>query len=266
MKELRKYVWIARTSFRSSFAYLGDTTGRAIFIAVILYILLRLWTVTYGETGSSHLGGLTLTQILWYLVITEAIILSAPKLSQSIDEDVRTGSLAAQLIRPMSYALYRFAENFGERLARFLINLSVGSATALILVGPLPAASYLGVLTLILTLPLAFALDFLGNFLVGLGAFWLEDTSGLLMLYSRAVLIGGGVLIPIALYPPAVQQLLQWLPFANVTAGPARLFVEPDFQNCAFLLFKQMVVGIAFGSIVFTVYRTALKRVFVNGG
>ena len=37
-----------------------------------------------------------------------------------------------------------------------------------------------------LSLPFAFVLDFLGMFLIGLGAFWLEDTSGLRLLYSRA--------------------------------------------------------------------------------
>jgi ABC-2 type transport system permease protein len=265
MNEFRKYWWVARTSFRSSIAYLGDTAGRVIFFVVILYIFLQLWSTTFRETGSTQLAGLTLTQMLWYLTITEAIMLSGPRMSFAIDEDVRTGALAGQLIRPMSYALYRLASNVGERFARFVINLIVGSLTALALVGPLNLA-HLGLVTLALSLPLAFVLDFLGNFLVGLGAFWLEDTSGLLLIYSRGVLLAGGVLIPIQLYPPEAQTILSWLPFANIAAGPARLFVQPDVQALLLLLGRQTIVAIGFGLIVFTVYRTALKRVFVGGG
>lgn len=77
-------------------------------------------------------------------------------------------------------------------------------------------------------LPPAFALDFLGNFLIGLGAFWLEDTSGLTIIYSRLTMILGGMLIPIGLFPESLQPLLKLLPFASIIGGPARLFVDPD--------------------------------------
>ncbi len=235
------------------------------FSYVLLYIFLRLWQTTYGGTGSTLVAGLTLTQMLWYLTITEAILLSGPKVSQQVDEDVRTGSLASQLTRPMSYAFYRLSANLGERFVRFAINLLTGSIITTVLVGP-AAVSLAGFGALLLALPLAFSLDFIGNFLVGLGAFWLEDTNGLLLLYSRGTLILGGVLIPIQLFPQGIQPWLAWLPFANVAAGPARIFVDPSVGELSVLLLRQGIVAIVFGAIVAAVYRVALRRVFVNGG
>ena len=41
---------------RSNLAYLGEVATRTLFLAVILYIFLQLWRVTYSETGSATLG------------------------------------------------------------------------------------------------------------------------------------------------------------------------------------------------------------------
>ena len=90
MLGLRKYSWLGLTSARSNLAYFGEVAARTLFLAVILYVFLQLWRVTYAETGSARLGGLTLPQMLWYLVMTEAIMLSAPRVAQEVDQDVRT--------------------------------------------------------------------------------------------------------------------------------------------------------------------------------
>ena len=66
-------------------------------------------------------------------------------------------------------------------------------------------------------------LDFQGMFLIGLGAFWLEDTSGLLLIYSRVTMILGGMLIPLELFPESWQPVLRVLPFSSMVYGPARL-------------------------------------------
>src|SRR5689334_12431220 len=220
---LRKYTWVGLTAARSNVAYFGEVATRAIFLGVILYIFLQLWRATYAQTGAGQLGGLTLPQMLWYLAMTESIILYGPRVAQEVDQDVRTGALAVQLIRPLSYPLYRMWATLGERLVRFLLNAGVGAAIALLFVGPI-ALSIGGLALLTPALLLAFVLDFLGQFLIGLAAFWLEDTSGLLLIYTRVTMILGGMLLPLELFPEAWQPLLRALPFASIVYGPARLF------------------------------------------
>src|SRR5271163_3836498 len=109
MSWLRKYAWVGLISARSNLAYMSEVLSRTIFLGVILYIFLRLWQVAYDQTRSTSLGGLSLKEMLWYLMIAESIMLSAPRVSQAVDEDVRTGALAVQLIRPISYPLYRLS-------------------------------------------------------------------------------------------------------------------------------------------------------------
>jgi len=126
ISDAARYVWIARTAARSNLAYAGEVIYRCTFLTIILYIFLRLWTAVYSGAGEHRIGGLTLPQMLWYLVITEAIYLSAPRVFSEVDEDVRTGRLAVHLIRPLSYAGGHLSRAMGDRVVRFAINLAVG--------------------------------------------------------------------------------------------------------------------------------------------
>jgi ABC-2 type transport system permease protein len=260
-----KYFSIAIMSARSSAAYLSEVGGRAIFLSVILYVFLQLWRITYRETGASTLGGFTLAQILWYLMITESITLSATRVSFLVDDDVRTGALALQLVRPISYPLYRLAVNSGERFVRFALNISVGSLIVLLLVGPMPFSLTAILLTLSL-LPLAFTLDFLGQFLIGTFAFWLEDTSGLFLIYSRTVMILGGMLIPIELLPDAMKPVVNALPFKSMVYGPAKMFVAPNLHDFYHIILQQFCALIIFALTVAIFFNIALKRINANGG
>ena len=167
---LAKYTALAMISARSNFAYFAEICGRQLFLAIILYIFLRLWKMTYAHCGVEHMAGLSLSQMLWYLTATEAIILSSSPISAIVDEDVRTGTLAIQLIRPTPYPAYKFALYMGERYLRLLANFVVGTIICLVLVREISITAQ-GVFALSLALPLAITLDFLGNFLVGLGSF-----------------------------------------------------------------------------------------------
>lgn len=260
-----KYGWIAYTAAKSNVAYLSEVGSRVIFLGVILYIFLKLWQVTYSETGATSLGGLTLPQMLWYLAVTESIMLSAPLVAQAVDRDVRTGQLAVHLIKPLSYPLYCLGNALGERLIRFSLNLAVGLLVVGIFVGPIPL-SWQSIVLLCASLPLAFTLDFLAYFLIGLGAFWLEDTVGLVLIYSRVTMILGGMLIPMELFPDALQPWLRVMPFASVVYGPARMFVKPDVAALPGLLLNQFLAIIVYGIIVAIVYRIASRRIFANGG
>ena len=265
MNFLKKYAFVGWLSARSNFAYFGEVLSRVVFLGVILYIFSRLWQTTYHQLDTSQLGGLTLSQMLWYLVVTEAITLSGPRVASTVDSDVRNGTLVNYLQRPISYPLYMLASNLGERLVRFLVNLLVGSAIVFVLIGA-PNLSPESVLASCLVIPLAFALDFLGSFLIGLGAFWLEDTSGIYLIYSRITMILGGMLVPLSLFPQSVQSILSWLPFASIVYGPAKLFVAFSSEDFILVLARQIVGLICFSLLVQFVYSFAQKRVFVNGG
>ena len=215
MIELRKYSFLGLTAIRSSFAYLGEQLFGLVFLAVILFIFLQLWRSTFAGSGQERLGDLSLAQMVWYLAMTEGMVMSRPRISSEVDQDVRSGALSVQLLRPLEYPLAKLASGFGERLVRFGLIAGTGCLIALVFVGTIPF-NLEGLGLFVIALPLAFLLDNLGFLLVGLCAFWFEDTSGLTLIYSRMTMILGGMLIPLELFPQAAQPVLSWLPFSSI--------------------------------------------------
>jgi ABC-2 type transport system permease protein len=234
-------------------------------MAVILYTFMRLWTVVYSGTETPRMGGLTLQQMIWYVMLAESIILSSVRVSMEVDEDVRTGRIAVQMLRPLSLLMSRLAQVLGERIVRFAVNVFIGTLIATLLVGPI-AVSVSSIAMLLLVLPLAFVLDFLGYFGIGLCAFWLESTAGLALIYSRLTMLAGGLLLPVELFPQGLQAIARWLPFAGMIYGPARVFVSPDEAVLLHVLATQTIGLILFGAIVWAVQRMAITRIQSNGG
>jgi ABC-2 type transport system permease protein len=265
MNRITKYVYVGYTAVRSNIAYLGEVLARVLFLGVVLYIFLQLWKLTYSETGADRLGGFTLAEMLWYLAITESIVLSAPPMTLEIDSDVRTGTIAVHLLRPLSYPLYRLWTTLGERAVRFAVNLAVASVVALVFVGPI-TVSVRGLAIFACAVPLAFVLDFTAYFVIGLGAFWLENTTGLTLIYSRVAMIFGGMLLPVELFPERLQRVMGWLPFASVVYGPARLFIHPDAGFLGGLLVRQAIAAGLLALFASAVYAAAVRRIHAHGG
>ena len=260
-----KYAWIGYTAARSELAYRAANVSRILFLTTVLYVFMRLWSVVYAGLGAEQLGGLTQAQMLWYLVATESILMSMPRLWYEVDQDVRTGALAVQLVRPLSYAGTHFGRSMGERIVRFTINLAVGSVIALLLAGPI-AFSISGLAMFLLVLPMAFVIDFLGALLVGLCAFWLESTQGIALIYSRLMMLLGGLMLPLDVYPDACSRFFghcRSRPFCTRRDECLCLPVPHCFCECLGLQAACLVV---YGSAAFALHTIALRRLFVNGG
>ncbi|HYR90100.1 MAG TPA: ABC-2 family transporter protein [Terriglobia bacterium] len=265
MKAFTKYIWIAATSARSNLAYVGEVASRTVFLGVLLYILVRLWSVVYAEANSKLLGGLELPQMIWYLVITESIVLSGQRIAADVDEDVRTGRLAVQLLRPLSYPLYRLAHTLGERFLRFFMNAATGGLVALILIGPVHVTPA-GLAMFAIVLPAALVVDSMAYLLIGLCAFWFESTSGIALIYSRIVMMLGGMMLPIEIFPDAIQPVVRAMPFASILYAPARMFVAPSAPFLMEVILRQFAALALFGLAVAGVQGIAVKRIQANGG
>src|SRR5438445_9547327 len=159
-----KYGAILRMSVGNNLAYWGEVLLRGVFLVLIIFIFVQLWTLTYGSLGVSRLGegGYTLAQMIWYFAFAEAITLSTPMLRNKIDQEVKSGELAYRLNKPYHYVLYLAADYAGERLVRFVMSLAIGSGLAQFFVGPI-AFTLPGVAAALVIVLGAMSLDFMAS-------------------------------------------------------------------------------------------------------
>ena len=276
---LGKYLAVFRITLMNNLAYIQDVAMNSIFMVVVIFVFVALWKTTYSVTGQQALGGFTLQQTIWYLVMTETITMSSPRMTARIDAEVKGGDLAYNLNRPYNYIGFQYASFLGEAAVRFGVNLMAGGLVAWLSVG-LPVggagagAGGAGQVVAVVAPVVASALAILGavslyftNMMaLGLLAFWVEDASAIFLVYERSMWILGGLLLPLSLFPEAIRRIAEVLPFRFIINGPAQLavrFSAGDFWRVAV---GQSVWLVVTGAALALVYRAGVKRVNINGG
>jgi len=260
----RKYAEVGRIALRSSWAYVWNQLLSTLFLVVVLYVFVQLWRVTFAAQGAV-IDGYTLPEMIWYLVTTEAIILSFPRVHAVLEQEVKGGDLALRLSKPYAYLGFHYATFLGEALVKLAVMMLVGGVTARLMVGPIPFRWEAAPVLLLLYFT-THALNFFYIAAVGLLAFWVEEVIGLHLLFDKLKWILGGMLIPVQLYPDAVRRLVDWLPFRHMIGGPAELFVHFSWAGAADLLLHQALWLIVFGLVCTGIYRLGVRRVDLNGG
>lgn len=260
-----KYFEVARINVRSRWAYLWDQLLSTAFLAVIMFVFVQLWRVTFTATGGGNINGYTLPEMIWYLVATEALVTSLPRIHNTLQAEVKDGDLAVRLNKPYNYLLFHYSTYVGEGLLQLGLQLLMGGLTAYLLVGGF-AFRWTVVPVLLAVYLTTQALHFCFGASIGLAAFWMEDVSGLYFVFDRLKWILGGFLLPIEVYPDAVRRIAEALPFQYMIAGPARLFVKFDAGDAVRLVGSQAVWLAVFGSVCWGLYRLGVRRVDVNGG
>jgi len=263
---LGKYLAIAVINFQSSTAYSGEVVMRSIMITVILYVLVHLWKAAYGASGSTAIAGLTVRDTLWYLVLTETLILSKSAFSTRISDEVRDGSLAYTILRPYNYIVYHMSYSLGDSLVKLVMNFAAGGLVVLILEGPPEHFALSSLPFLMMSILLALVLDFCFEGLIGLCAFVLEDVSSLQLIYNKILFILGGMLIPIDFFPGWLAALSKALPFNLILYGPATIFVKGDVTAAAGVILMQSLWILVMAGILFALYGRSMKHLSINGG
>lgn len=269
--EAVKLFEIARITMRSRFRYLWDLVGSTVFLAVVMFVFVRLWTVTYESSGGAgtvagvKIAGMTLAQMIWYLVATETIIMSMLPIHRHIEREIKDGDVAIRLNKPYSFLGYHWSVFIGEGLLKAGILVVVGGAVALICVGPVDF-HFTAIPALLITFIMTATLNFQYGALIGMLAFWTEDVSGFYFIFDRMKWLLGGFLMPITLFPIWLQAATEWLPFKLMIYQPAKLAVSFEWATWTDLALRQLGLVVVMGLITQGVYRLGIRRLDVNGG
>ncbi|MCC2685017.1 MAG: hypothetical protein K0R75_1916 [Paenibacillaceae bacterium] len=259
-----KYVYIGRITLRNQLAYVVDFLVRSLFLLLILYIFLQLWRTTYAGEGTATIAGYSFRQLMWYLVVTESMTLACPSLCTKLEEEVKSGDVAIKLVRPIHFIAFHYTEYMSEVAIRFTVNSVLGGMLGLAVLGPPEHA--IGFLWLPVVAFAGFTLNFMLGMTIALSAFWVEETRGLEFVYNKFLFTVGGMLMPIELFPEALQHVVRWLPLQGVVYAPAKTAVAFDSVDVPSLLLMQAGWIVVFGLIAAAVYLRGVKKLNVNGG
>ncbi len=185
-------------------------------------VLLALWRSILA--GKGEVSGMTMASVLTYTLVAEVF---AEPLScyTTLEDALWNGTITLRFLRPVG----TFADLTAETAGRWAFSLLVFSAPLLLAapllgVNPLPAGAAAGALFL-LSLGLAVSVGLALDFAFGTLMVALELNRWAVEQLRRALTtLLTGALVPLALLPWHLGDVLAWLPFASMASAPLRIY------------------------------------------
>jgi ABC-2 type transport system permease protein len=261
---LRAFPTMLQVGFAGAVAYRAEMLVWVLATTMPL-VMLALWTTVAQGAPVGRYGQ---PEFVSYFLATFVVRqLTGSWAFWEINLDVRSGTLAMRLLRPV-FPLWAYAaEGIAALPMRCAVSIPVAAA-ALILVGP-RSMTHDPVLWLlwIASIVGAWLITLLVNFAIGCAAFFLESSVKLMDAWGVFFFVLSGYLIPVDLFPRPLQGVVDCLPFRYQIGLPVELMTGAHGAIAALtLLGRQWLwVSIALGATVL-MWRRGLRRFEAHGG
>lgn len=220
--KLRIVRQLVKMNVMQTLAYRGAFFIFMVNTVVTPLISLLVWLAVSEQGVSLPLDRSRL--VTYFLLLSVASMLTGTWFATYVAEHIRLGGLSAWLLRPAPYIFHDVGNNIGEKVVKLPLLLPlVGLALLLFRDDVRLPAEPLRWLLFALSLPMAAAIAFLIEFLIGLLAFWVQDVGGLIRIKVFADALLSGRLVPLAFFPAAFSGLLAAQPFRFTLSFPLEL-------------------------------------------
>lgn len=223
--EAAKWVATARISWSKLAAYKLNFVLLVLGPGLIFFLVkVNLWRTIYESAPGSTIQGYDLSGMLHYQAwVMVAQFLSQSFQSMNLAEDVRMGRISSYLVYPFTFWKFHAA----SFLAFQTVQLGVAAFTLALLVGfDVVQVTSWSALAIGLAFSLLVGFFWFGLcFLIGVAAFWLEETWVLRVMFIILTQFLSGGILPIEIFPGGFRAVLAYTPFPYMTYVPARIFM-----------------------------------------
>ena len=249
------------TAARRNTADRSSVLVNIVFYLIVATVLSALWRAA-AEANGGEIVGYSMVAVTWYALAAEAATVSLNmRMIEVVCDDIASGAVAVELLRPASVLGLRISWAVGAALPR----LGVCCLTAAVL-GPIiagPPTSAVGAALALPALALAITCNLVAQHAVASVAFWTRDVRAIWFVYQKIVFVLGGMILPLQLLPDALERVAMVLPFMAMAYVPSRLAsgsVEP------WLLGLQVVWLVALLGVARVAFGAGERRLQVVGG
>jgi ABC-2 type transport system permease protein len=257
----RLFIVTLQTSMRQTFAQRGGLVVAGGFYLLVTAVLAGVWRVA-ASSHDNNIVGYSVVAITWYIAMSEAVTIPLNmRMIADIGGDIASGSMATELLRPVSVVGVRVITEIGRAIPKLMLCLSLGALLSA-WTGGAPEHAW----ALALAVPsalLAIACNIVAQHAFAAVAFWLRDAGSAWFLYQKLVFILGGMLIPLQAMPTWLQSTTRVLPFRAMAYAPARL-ASGHFEPL--ILVEQVAWFAALTALAAAVFAQGERRLQVVGG
>lgn len=265
MRATRTFLAFFGTSFRKNLAYRSEVWLLVLLGLLAIIIQAAIWQALLGDGA---VEGITVSDMVTYVIITTVLsTISLHRLVNDVDERLRSGDIAVDLVKPMHYPSLQLADQLGRstfQLAFVVVPMLGLSALAFDIQAP---ASATAGAAFIAALVIALLVSFTQGLLLALLAFWFLTTSHFIWVNGALLTLFGGANLPLWFFPDTLESLARLLPYQYVAFVPAAVYLgEIVGGELAWMLALGVVWVVIHGAACHLLWTAAIRRLTLQGG
>ncbi|MEO6912980.1 MAG: ABC-2 family transporter protein [Candidatus Baltobacteraceae bacterium] len=261
---LEPYVEFARKAFARESTYRMEVFTEIGSLIVRVYLLRSLWTALYAQNAAPM--NLPLHAMITYAAVAllMSLILEVDG-TRMIREKIREGTIATDLMKPISVPFYFFSDGVGQTLLHALLILPCLLFSLLLVHIDVPRPAVL--LIFVVSFGLGYLVNFFLNFLMNSVAFWTLETFAVQLIVRWVSDLLSGQIVPLTFIPGIFGRIVFALPFAAIYSTPLLIYVGviAPVDYARYLSIQVLWLG-AFAALSAVVWRAASRRVVIQGG
>lgn len=268
---LRKYRSFVSAGIEEAIVYRANFLLFALGNTLGAFVTYFLWKAVFQSSTNSSLSGFTFPEMVLYIFLSFFTgILTSSDGSSSVGDEVKDGSIAMRILKPISFTANYFYEEIGSKLidvgvlavplfGGILIYQIVGTGTPVLNLGNL--------LLYFFSATVAYLINFYFNICFSFTAFFFRNLWGSNVLKNALVIFMSGSLVPLAFFPPVLQNVLKVLPFSSLLYTPVMLYLgKYSMQQTISVLLLQIFWLIFFIFLAKIIWHFAIKHLSIQGG
>ncbi|MBO5088599.1 MAG: ABC-2 family transporter protein [Lachnospiraceae bacterium] len=262
---LSPYLAFAKKSFLNRSAYRFDHFIGILDTLLKIFIFWEIYQTLYGTRV--EVDGITLKMVATSFVLSiclEAIFFVD---DNYLPDKIRDGSIANELLRPVSVQGRMLAENLGTALFRLGFHFCPAFVISIFFIGIEMPASLPMLFLFMLSSVLGYGVLWSISFLVQMTSFWLMNIWSLITIKNVFVNVLSGAMIPLWFMPDWMKKIIDFTPFSSIYFAPVQIYLgQLSYDEIACRCVLQLLwIGIIY-SLGYSLWIRGQRKLVVQGG
>ncbi len=251
--------------FKKHFAYRFDYVAGIMGTLVQIFVYTAIWKSLYA--GRASMEGIDLATVSTNLVLCLGLSNAFMLDDFIIMRKIRSGDIANELLRPVSYGGLVLAENAGNAAFRLLSNFLPALGISLLYIPVIPPSSVTNLLLSLLGLCMGFVILSGISYLVSLCSFWVINVWSISTIKNVIVGVFSGLLIPLWFMPEPILRVVRLTPLESIYFFPVSLYLgkSPPSEILP-SFFRQASWALVIYVAAALLWSRAARRLVVQGG
>ena len=267
---MKRHLALTRAGVMESLQYRLGTAVTLFANLIYLVLVYFLWKAIYASAGTEVVNGMTFTDTMIYLILATALFNFLEMfVVWDMSRSIQSGKIILDLLKPMRFREYTFWSYSGSHVVLFALTFVPTFIVVLIVTnGAIPMG--INLLWFAVATVLALIVNFSMEMIVATICLYTESTWGINIVKETIVLLLSGASIPLAFFPKALRQVVDYLPFRAVYDIPLTILLEKNDTNTIDGLLPMFGLQLAW-ALILTLAGTlfwnySVKKITVNGG